>query len=132
MNFNPPGPPVQEVIQLVGLLIMSLKSRYIKDIRERDHIVNTLANDETVNRVALAKFKCRVTENLLLITILRFCFDFPDNTYRDIADQFSDFLSEGSTGSKISGYVNFINNTILIPNDFEPILRDSNRQLKAK
>lgn len=111
---------------------MAFKSRFIKDVRERDHVVNTLAKDPTVNRVALAKFKCKVTDNLLLITILRFCFDFPDNTYRDIADQFSDFLSEGSTGSKISGYVNFINNTILIPNDYEPILRDSNRQLKAK
>lgn len=111
---------------------MSLKSRYIKDIRERDHVVNTLANDETVNRVALAKFKCRVTENLLLITILRHCFDFPNDNYRDIADQFADFLSEGGTGSKISAYVNFINGTILIPHDFEPILRDSNRQLKSK
>lgn len=111
---------------------MALKSRFIKDIRERDHVVNMLANDPTVNRVALAKFKCKVTDNLLLITILRHCFDFPDDNYRDIADQYSDFLAEGSTGSKISAYVNFINGTILIPNDYEPILRDSNRQLKAK
>lgn len=111
---------------------MAFKSRFIKDVRERDHVVNTLANDPTVNRVALAKFKCKVTDNLLLITILRHCFDFPDDNYRDIADQFADFLSEGGTGSKTSAYVNFINGTILIPNDYEPILRDSNRQLKAK
>lgn len=111
---------------------MALKSRFIKDVRERDHIVNTLANDETVNRVSLAKFKCKVTDNLLLVTILRFCFDFPEANYRDISDQFCDFISEGGTGAKISAYVNFINGTILIPNDFEPILRDSNRQLKAK
>lgn len=111
---------------------MAFKSRFIKDVRERDHVVNTLANDPTVNRVALAKFKCKVTDNLLLITILRHCFDFPEDNYRDIADQFSDFLSEGSTGAKTSAYVNFINGTILMPNDYEPILRDSNRQLKTK
>ena len=111
---------------------MALKSRFVKDIRERDHVVNMLANDPTVNRVALAKFKCKVTDNLLLITILRHCFDFYDDSYRSILEQYADFLSEGNTGSKISSYVNFINNTILIPNDFEPILRDSNRQLKSK
>ena len=110
---------------------MAFKSRFIKDVRERDHVVNTLANDPTVNRVALAKFKRKVTDNLLLITILRHCFDFPTDSYRAIADQFSDFLAEGSAGAKISAYVNFINGTILIPNDYEPILRDSNRQLKT-
>lgn len=109
-----------------------LKSRFIKDVRERDHIVNGLADDETVNRVALAKFKCKVTDNLLLITILRFCFDFPEANYREISDQFCDFLAEGSTGAKISAYVNFINGTILGPFGYEPILRDSNRQLKSK
>lgn len=111
---------------------MAFKTRYIKDIRERDHVVNTLADDPTVNRVALAKFKCRVVDNLLLITLLRFCFDFPEASYRDIQDQFGDFLCEGSSGTKISAFVNFINGTILQPNDFEPILRDSNRQLKSK
>ncbi|MEK8535268.1 hypothetical protein P2R41_23185 [Escherichia coli] len=111
---------------------MALKSRFIKDVRERDHVVNTLANDPTVNRVALAKFKCKVTDNLLLITILRFCFDFPEANYRDISDQFADFLSEGGTGAKISAYVNFINGTILGPHGYDLILRDSNRQLKSK
>ena len=110
---------------------MAFKSRFIRDQRERDHIVNQLAEDDFANKVALKKYGCRIADNLMLISILRFCFDFYDTNYRAIADQFGDFLHEGA-GNKVAAYVNFINNSILIPNNFEPILRDSNRQFKTK
>lgn len=110
---------------------MAFKSRFIKDTRERDHIVNELAEDDFANRVAMKKYGCRIADNLMLISILRFCFDFYDTNSRQVAEQFGDFLYEGA-GAKVAAYVNFINNSILIPNNFEPILRDSNRNFKTK